>query len=1050
MTYRDTAIFITKALACLLLAGTCSLASLSIAANTPPEAPTGLLVDLMTDPLAVENRHPRFSWIVNDPDQNEHQSAYQILLSDDRETVWDSMRTESAESSNVLYDGPPLKPDHIYHWRVRTWDREGQSSPYCAPQILATAVGDTWDATPIWAAPANQEGAAEWSDITLELDFTIVENAVGIWLRHQNAANTYLWQIKANAQGSHLLPHLFKDGAYTILKTVPLDIQPGRQYHLKIEAVGDRFTTSINGREVDTLQDDTFAAGTIGFRMGRTERGTYANIHVAKGTESLLKADFNSGSAGFVGGRTAGGALHLERGESAVYGARRDLDRFVLLRKRFELEDKPISRAIVHVTAVAPEPAAQYVYKLYLNETFVGMGPERGFAGAHRYNSFDVTRLLRPGQANALAAINYSAHEARCFLLQLGVHYTDGSRQTIVTDESWRVLPADSIYRDQGNAGFASYFYAPREGIDARHYPFGWKRVDFNDASWSAAGRRNPIPGLQASATRNTESHTAHPRTFVKKGEGHFFVDFGHSALAGIRLKVRGSDGHTVEMRVGEELSAPETVAKMRTGNTYDESWTLKDGEQILENFGYRVFRYAEIINAPAGFDASSIEAVVYRHPFNDEAAHFSSSDTVLNAVWELCKYSIKATAMDLYVDTHTRERRNYEGDALINQLSHYAVDREFALPRYSIEYLYYIPTWPTEYKLQSVMMAWYDYLYTGNPDSLRKHYAIIKTKSLEAFINDRFLVEKAPDEGGQSGPYGRDLVDWPQSQRDGYEFTRINTVINAFNYKAIKDLGSIAETLGLQEEALHYQRLAAKLKEAINLHLYDRPSGRFKDGEESRHFAQHASAFPLALGAVASALQEPVADYVASRGMAVSVYGSQFLLEALYSAGRPQAALALMNARSGNSWGHMLYALDATIVGEAWDPSQKRNMSFSHAWASAPANLIPRGLFGVVPLTPGFTRFQIKPQPAGLEWARLTLPSIKGPIGVAFKRESGALELTVTIPANTTATVHIPMEGMDGSVVRWNDQPVSGSVAGGHMVVPAVGSGHHRFMRLP
>lgn len=872
-----------KASACLLLVAV-AFSTSARAENQPPEAPTGLLLDLMHNPLGVENPNPRFSWIVNDPDSNESQTACQILVADDpgpldegRGNVWDSARIETSESSNVLYRGPALKPNRVYYWKVRTWDKAGQAGPYSAPQILATAVGENWKAIPIWA------GATE-------------------------------------------APH------------------------------------------------------------------------------------------------------------------------FALLRRNFKLEDKPVSRAIVHVTAVSPVPAAQYVYKLYLNGRFVGMGPERGFNGAHRYNSFDVTEQLRTGQANALAAINYSAHDDRSFLLQLSVDYADGSRQMIATDESWKALPADNIYRDLGNAGHPSYYYAPREGIDARHYPFGWKRADFDDSGWARAGERKALQGLTASATGNTESYTGQPETFVKKGDGHYFIDFGRSALAGIRLKVSGKDGHKVEIQVGEELAGLENIRKMRTGNTYEEVWTLKEGDQVLENFGYRVFRYAEVRNAPEGFDASSIETIVYRHPFDDEASQFSSSDPVLNAVWEFCKYSIKATSLDVYVDTHTRERRNYEGDALINQLSHYAVDREFALPRYSIEYLYYIPTWPTEYKLQSVMMAWYDYLHTGNPDSLREHYEVIKIKTLEPFINDQYLVEKKPKQGGR---YGRDLVDWPHSQRDGYDFTTINTVINAFNYKAIRNLGNIAYILGKTEDARRYQKLAANLKEAINRHLYDPETGAYKDGRDSDHFAQHASAFPLALGLVPEAREDPVADYLADRGMSVSVYGSQFLLDALYAADRPEAALKLMNAKDGNSWGHMLYDLNATIVGEAWDPSQKGNMSFSHAWASAPANVVPRGLFGVHPLTPGFEHFQIKPQPTGLDWASITVPSIKGPIEVAFKRHENALELTVDIPANTTATVYVPLEGLVDALVRWNDRSVKGTIEGDYLIVPNVGSGQHRFVRM-
>ena len=102
-------------------------------------------------------------------------------------------------------------------------------------------------------------------------------------------------------------------------------------------------------------------------------------------------------------------------------------------------------------------------------------------------------------------------------------------------------------------------------------------------------------------------------------------------------------------------------------------------------------------------------------YPFNEHDSHFHCSDTVLNQVWELCKYSIKATSfLGVYVDGD-RERIPYEADALINQLSHYGVANDFSMARYTHEYLIRKPTWPTEWILQSILMAWEDYMYTGN-----------------------------------------------------------------------------------------------------------------------------------------------------------------------------------------------------------------------------------------------------------------------------------------------------------------------------------------------
>ncbi len=75
----------------------------------------------------------------------------------------------------------------------------------------------------------------------------------------------------------------------------------------------------------------------------------------------------------------------------------------------------------------------------------------------------------------------------------------------------------------------------------------------------------------------------------------------------------------------------------------------------------------------------------------------------------------MKATSFaGVYVDGD-RERKPYEADAYINQLSHYAADSEFTIGRYTLEYLLRNSTWPTEWKFHFPLIAWADYLYTGN-----------------------------------------------------------------------------------------------------------------------------------------------------------------------------------------------------------------------------------------------------------------------------------------------------------------------------------------------
>jgi alpha-L-rhamnosidase len=877
--------------------------------NRAPEAPTNLLMDLMSVPLGVENQNPVMSWTVNDPDTYEYQTAYQILLSDcldqlmsDHGDFWDSWKIYSSESSNVSYEGQMLEPDRVYYWKVRTWDKIDQKGPYSQPQMFTTAVRDQWLADPIW----------------------------------------------------------------------------GRS------------------QESDLINDD-----------------------------------------------------------------------FVFLRKSFDLPEKEILTAIAHVTALSPEPANQYVYKLYLNGEFVGAGPPRGYTRGkiipaqtkpstrdadviNRYNTFDVTKLLRAGQENVVGAFNYTTEDKR-FLFQMRIEYVDGTHEMVVSDDTWKAFAAgNKAISDMGNISF-HYYHAPREGIDANYFPFGWSSSGFDDKHWTQASAEEPIGNLIASATLNTERYLIEPEKIIKKGKGHYFIDFGKSHVGGFHLNVDGIEGQEVEIRFGEELAAPEEVRfNMRTGNIYHEVWTLKEGTQTIENWGYRVFRYTEVLNVPEPFDLSIVRAAELRQPFNDEASYFSSSDTILNDVWDICKFSIKALSLDMYVDTHTRERLNYEGGILTEQLSDYTVHGEYAFPRFSIEHPYYRPTWPTEGKQNSVMMAWRDYMYTGNCSSLRLHYEALKTKTLEDFVNEDYLVEKDIDAGGQHGTYGRDMVDWPRSELDGFQFTSINTVINAFNYQAVSDLSDIARILGETEDEAYYSELAGNLRQAINKHLYDSREGKYRDGKNVDHYSLHASAIPLSLGIVDSENVDRVADYVEGRGMKGSVYLAQFILDGLYMSDRGEAALRLMNSTELRSWGNMIYNLDATIVGEAWDPSIKGNMSYSHPWASAPANAIPRGMFGIIPLEPGFRQFQIKPQPALLEWAKLTTPSIKGPISVEFNRNGSRFEMTVQIPVNTTADVYVPMDGARDIMVKMNGRAAEGRRERGYFVVEGVGSGRHKFLAYP
>jgi hypothetical protein len=185
------------------------------------------------------------------------------------------------------------------------------------------------------------------------------------------------------------------------------------------------------------------------------------------------------------------------------------------------------------------------------------------------------------------------------------------------------------------------------------------------------------------------------------------------------------------------------------------------------------------------------------------------------------------------------------------------------------------------------------------------------------------------------------------------------------------------------------------------------------------------------------------VSSYVASRGMACSVYCAPFLLGGLYGANDGQTALDLLTSSSKTSWLNMI-AAGAGATSEAWDASMKGNLTYSHPWAASPAFVVPSGLFGIQPLAPGYEKFRVKPQPGDLEHASITVPTARGKIGVAFDHGgSGAFRLVVGIPGNTSAELSVPADAAT-TVLYVDGKPQAVTPDNGYATLLDVGAGCH------
>lgn len=543
------------------------------------------------------------------------------------------------------------------------------------------------------------------------------------------------------------------------------------------------------------------------------------------------------------------------------------------------------------------------------------------------------------------------------------------------------------------------------------------------------------------------------PVSVSKRSDRLWMVDFGKAAYGQLELTVESSADDTLTIRLGEAQQGGRVNQKpggsiryaqyhlpVHKGfDTYQLVFRPDGRNAMIKSEGTDVrpvlmpdyigevypFRYVEVESHLATLKQAERQMVHYA--WDDEASYFHSSDSVLNQVWDLCRYSIKATTFaGVYVDGD-RERIPYEADAIINQLGHYCTDREYTMARYTTDYLCHNATWPTEWILQAVLLAWNDYLYTGDPALIERNYDVLKARTLLALQDSTGLIStrtnrQTPELLKACGYYGkqiRDIVDWPQSgalgigkeepgEADGYVLENYNTVVNAFHYESLRLMSLIAEALGRKDDITFFAQKAEKVKETLNNLLLDKKNGWYRDGLTTPHHALHASMFPLAFDMVPAKQVPGVLRHIQSRGMACSVYGAQFLLEALYRGGQEDYALKLLTATDSRSWYNMIRH-GSTITWEAWDAQFKPNLDWNHAWGAAPANIIPRWLMGIRPLEPGWRRMIIQPQPGNLSYADIRVPTIRGYVSASFRRENGEFILHVHIPAGTTAKIVLP-----------------------------------------
>jgi hypothetical protein len=370
------------------------------------------------------------------------------------------------------------------------------------------------------------------------------------------------------------------------------------------------------------------------------------------------------------------------------------------------------------------------------------------------------------------------------------------------------------------------------------------------------------------------------------------------------------------------------------------------------------------------------------------------------------------------------------------------------------------------------VLMAWADYMVTGDARSLEKYYEELKKKCLLPLARQDGLISTTTGlvtedflEGiHYHGRHFRDIVDWPQGtpanetvhrsdkgsvriegETDRYVFSDINTVVNAFHYRNLVLMSKIAGVLDKKDDTGWFTERAEKVKTSFNEKLLNDETGLYTDGEGVMHSSLHANIFPAAFGLAPRDNYDELREFFISKGMACSPYGAFYLLNALYEVGAQDYALELLTSESDRSWMNMIRS-GATTTTEAWDIKYKNNMAWNHAWAASPVNIISRKVFGIEPLEPSFRKILIKPRPGGLERAEIKHPTIRGYIEGKIENQDDVFSLEVILPGNTLTDICLPRKFRKYSL-SCNGETVEGEEQEDYVSIKNISPGKYSFI---
>ena len=735
------------------------------------------------------------------------------------------------------------------------------------------------------------------------------------------------------------------------------------------------------------------------------------------------------------------------------------------LRKEFSLKDG-IASARLYVSGMG-------VYSAYLNGTEIApdelLKPTLSWYSKRVYfNTYDVTDQLQNGdnaigiilEGGRYTAIRHNAENPNWdgtehvfafgtprLLLQLEVTYNDGQKETIVSDDSWKITNRGPIRtaNEWDGETYDENFDLVSPACHSDGNLCRWNEVGYDASSWLQAELVDAPEGeLTAQPNPNiTVMEKLKPVGMFQKGD-KWYLDMGQNMVGLIDMKVRGQQpGDVITLRFAELLKDDSTLytANLRSSENIDK-YIVANNSQLstspLERgagginwhpmFVYHGFRYVEISGLRETPTMDDFEGwVIY-----DEmpvTGSFETSNEIINAVYHNAYWGIRGNYRSMPTDCPQRDERmgwtgdrttgNYGESYIFGNHQLYAkwlTDGDDSqkengalanvIPPYWRGYTDNM-TWP------GAMVTVTDMLYTrfGDVEPIRQHYDAWK----------KWIVHMK-DDYMRAGLMPRDTYgDWcmpPESlelihSNDPNRITEATVISTPFYCYLCGKMAKFAEILGKPEDVDFFNQEITTSTIAFNDKYFNRVTGVYANNTVT------ANILPLWFGMVPKGLEDKVLESIIDKTMnecgghvSTGVIGIQQLMRCLTEYGRGDLALKIASNDTYPSWGYMVRS-GATTIWELWNGNTADPAMNSGNHVMLLGDLILweyEYLAGIRAMEPGYSKIQLKPYPIeGLDFVNCSYNSVSGRIESSWKCEGNRFEWDIVIPANTTAEVCLP-----------------------------------------